>query len=121
MRRLNAMRFGYAFLGLGLAIVRWPVLIQDARFLPVMEGVVTARRPPGHRPRPFRHHRPPRNRGPRPRSRALLTHPARITDRAVGKVQRERAVYALTVWDRSLRLSAVEQACRRGAGAPIGC
>ncbi len=40
-RRLNVMRFGYAFLGVGLAIVRWPVLIQDAPSLPVMEGVVT--------------------------------------------------------------------------------
>jgi hypothetical protein len=40
-RRLNVMRFGYAFLGVGLAIVKWPDLIQDARSLPVMEGVVT--------------------------------------------------------------------------------
>jgi hypothetical protein len=40
-RRLNVLRFGYAFLGVGLAIVKWPVLIQDARSLPVMEGVVT--------------------------------------------------------------------------------
>jgi hypothetical protein len=39
-RRLNVLRFGYAFLGVGLAIVKWPVLIQDARSLPVMEGVV---------------------------------------------------------------------------------
>ena len=28
-RRLNVMRIGYAFLGVGLAIVRWPLLIQD--------------------------------------------------------------------------------------------
>ena len=25
-RRLNVMRFGYAFMGVGLAIVKWPVL-----------------------------------------------------------------------------------------------
>jgi hypothetical protein len=40
-RRLNVMRVGYAFLGFGLAIVKWPVLIQDVGSLPVMEGVVT--------------------------------------------------------------------------------
>jgi hypothetical protein len=34
------MRFGYAFMGVGLAIVKWPVLIQNAQSLPVMEGVV---------------------------------------------------------------------------------
>ena len=39
-RRLNVMRFGYAFMGVGLAIVKWPVLIQNAPSLPVMEGVV---------------------------------------------------------------------------------
>ena len=40
-RRLNVMRFGYAFMGVGLAIVKWPLLIQDAAALPVMDGVVT--------------------------------------------------------------------------------
>lgn len=40
-RRLNVMRFGYAFMGVGLAIVKWPVLIQDVRSVPVMDGVVT--------------------------------------------------------------------------------
>jgi hypothetical protein len=40
-RRLNVMRFGYAFMGVGLAIVKWPLLIQDAPSLPVWEGVVT--------------------------------------------------------------------------------
>ncbi len=40
-RRLNVMRFGYAFMGVGLAIVKWPLLIQDAPSLPGMEGVVT--------------------------------------------------------------------------------
>lgn len=39
-RRLNVMRFGYAFMGVGLVIVRWPRLI-DAPSLPLMEGVVT--------------------------------------------------------------------------------
>lgn len=34
------MRFGYAFMGVGLVIVKWPVLIRDAQSLPVMEGVV---------------------------------------------------------------------------------
>ena len=38
--RLNVMRFGYAFMGIGLVIVKWPVVVQDARSLPVMEGVV---------------------------------------------------------------------------------
>ena len=39
--RLNVMRFGYAFMGVGIAITRWPRLIQDASSLPLMEGVVT--------------------------------------------------------------------------------
>ena len=41
IRRLNAMRFGYAFLGVGLAIVKWPLLVQHVGSLPVMDGVVT--------------------------------------------------------------------------------
>ena len=41
IRRLNVMRFGSAFMGVGLAIVKWPLLIQDAAALPVMDGVVT--------------------------------------------------------------------------------
>ncbi|GAA0928921.1 hypothetical protein GCM10009554_10890 [Kribbella koreensis] len=40
IRRLNVLRAGYAFMAVGLAIVKWPVVIQDARSLPVMEGVV---------------------------------------------------------------------------------
>lgn len=40
VRRLNVMRFGYAFIGVGLVIVKWPVVIRDAHSLPVMEGVV---------------------------------------------------------------------------------
>jgi hypothetical protein len=39
-RRLNVMRFGYAFMGVGLVIVKWP-LLQNAHSVPVMEGVVT--------------------------------------------------------------------------------
>ena len=27
-RRLNVMRFGYAFMGVGLAIVKWPLLFH---------------------------------------------------------------------------------------------
>jgi hypothetical protein len=38
-RRLNVLRFGYAFMGVGLAIVKWPLLLQ-APSLPVMDGVV---------------------------------------------------------------------------------
>ena len=38
-RRLNIMRFGYAFMGVGLVIVKWPLLL-DASSLPVMDGVV---------------------------------------------------------------------------------
>jgi hypothetical protein len=39
-RRLNVMRFGYAFMGVGLAIVKWPILIQDARSLPALEAAL---------------------------------------------------------------------------------
>ena len=39
-RSLNRMRVGYAFMGVGLAIVKWPILLQDAQSLPVPEGVV---------------------------------------------------------------------------------
>ncbi len=28
-RRLNIMRCGYAFMGVGLAIVKWPILVQN--------------------------------------------------------------------------------------------
>ena len=41
VRRLNVMRSGYAFMAVGLAIVKWP-LLMDARSVPVMEGVVTS-------------------------------------------------------------------------------
>src|SRR5690348_15859746 len=40
-RRLNIMRCGYAFMGVGLAIVKWPILVQNAPSLPVFEGVVS--------------------------------------------------------------------------------
>jgi|SRR5947199_770111 len=40
-RRLNVMRLGYAFMGVGLVIVKWPILLQGAAAsLPVFEGVV---------------------------------------------------------------------------------
>jgi hypothetical protein len=39
-RRLNFMRCGYAFMGVGLAIVKWPNLVQNVSALPVSEGVV---------------------------------------------------------------------------------
>ena len=39
-RRLNVMRCGYAFMGVGLAIVKWPILVQNVSALPVFEGVV---------------------------------------------------------------------------------
>ena len=39
-RRLNGMRFGYAFMGVGLVIVKWPLLVE-ASSVPVMDGVVT--------------------------------------------------------------------------------
>ncbi len=41
-RRLNVMRLGYAFMGVGLAIVKWPIFFQDIRSLPVADGVVAA-------------------------------------------------------------------------------
>jgi hypothetical protein len=41
-RRLNVLRIGYAFLGVGLVIVKWPILVRDAPSLPVPAGVVTA-------------------------------------------------------------------------------
>jgi len=40
VRRLNVLRVGYAFMGVGLAIVKWP-LVLHAGSLPVFDGVVT--------------------------------------------------------------------------------
>jgi hypothetical protein len=37
--RLHAMRGGYLFMGVGLALVKWP-LLADAHSLPLYEGVV---------------------------------------------------------------------------------
>ena len=39
-RRLNLMRVGYAFMAVGLAIVKWPLFVQGVHSLPLMEGVV---------------------------------------------------------------------------------
>ncbi len=36
-RSLNIMRWGYAFIGVGLAIAKWPLHIRDAAFLPLMK------------------------------------------------------------------------------------
>jgi len=38
VRRLNVMRAGYLFMGLGLVVVKWP-LLPDAHTLPLYEGV----------------------------------------------------------------------------------
>jgi hypothetical protein len=43
-RRLNIMRFGYAFMGVGLVIVKWPLLIQDAASVPLMDPSPVDRR-----------------------------------------------------------------------------
>ena len=37
--RLQAMRVGYAFMGIGLALVKWPLVINHAQSLPLFEGV----------------------------------------------------------------------------------
>src|SRR6476661_1896426 len=38
--RLHAMRVGYAFMGVGLAIVKWPLIINYDQSFPLFEGVV---------------------------------------------------------------------------------
>lgn len=38
LTRLHLMRAGYLFMGVGLAIVKWP-LLRDAHALPLFEGV----------------------------------------------------------------------------------
>jgi hypothetical protein len=38
--RLHLMRAGYLLMGLGLAVVKWPLLLDDAHSLPLFEGVV---------------------------------------------------------------------------------
>lgn len=42
--RLNIMRIGYVVMGVGLALVKWPLFFQDGGVaaLPVYEGVVAA-------------------------------------------------------------------------------
>jgi hypothetical protein len=38
--RLNLMRVGYLVMGLGLAVVKWPIVIGYDRSTPLFEGVV---------------------------------------------------------------------------------
>jgi hypothetical protein len=38
--RLYAMRVGYAFMGVGLAVVKWPLVINYDQSTPLFEGVV---------------------------------------------------------------------------------
>src|SRR5919205_309450 len=38
--RLHAMRVGYALMGIGLAIVKWPLVIDYDQSFPLYEGVV---------------------------------------------------------------------------------
>lgn len=38
--RLNMMRVGYAVMGIGLAVVKWPLVIDYDRSMPLFEGVV---------------------------------------------------------------------------------
>jgi hypothetical protein len=38
--RLHAMRVGYAFMGVGLVIVKWPLVINYDQSMPLYEGVV---------------------------------------------------------------------------------
>jgi hypothetical protein len=41
VRRLNVMRLGYLVMGVGLAVTKWPLLINRSEPWPPMEGVVT--------------------------------------------------------------------------------
>jgi hypothetical protein len=40
-RRLNFMRLGYLVMGVGLAVTKWPLLINRAEPWPLFEGVAT--------------------------------------------------------------------------------
>ncbi|MGH3481094.1 MAG: hypothetical protein ACRDQD_30250 [Nocardioidaceae bacterium] len=40
VNRLRLMRAGYLLMGLGLAVVKWPLIISGADSLPLFEGVV---------------------------------------------------------------------------------
>jgi hypothetical protein len=41
LHRLHLMRVGYAFMGIGLVVVKWP-LLPEAHSQPLFEGVVTS-------------------------------------------------------------------------------
>ena|ERR687896_451485 len=41
VRRLNVMRIGYAVMGLGLAVTKWPMLIGRSDAWPLWEGIST--------------------------------------------------------------------------------
>jgi hypothetical protein len=41
LRRLYALRAGYLFVGVGLALTKWPLFFQGDRPWPLMTGVVT--------------------------------------------------------------------------------
>ena len=45
LTRLHLMRAGYLLMGVGLALVKWP-LLPDAAALPLFEGVTCACSPP---------------------------------------------------------------------------
>ncbi len=38
--RLNSMRVGYAVMGVGLAVVKWPIVIGYDQSMPLYEGIV---------------------------------------------------------------------------------
>ncbi len=40
LHRLHLMRAGYLFMGVGLAAVKWPLIVHGASTLPLFEGVV---------------------------------------------------------------------------------
>jgi len=40
LHRLHLMRAGYLLMGLGLALVKWPLIVNGADSLPLFEGVV---------------------------------------------------------------------------------
>lgn len=40
--RLHLMRAGYAFMGLGLAVVKWPLFVTGVDSLPLFKGIVAA-------------------------------------------------------------------------------
>ena len=40
LHRLHLMRAGYLFMGFGLAVVKWPLIVDGPASLPLFEGVV---------------------------------------------------------------------------------